>query len=95
MSNIVTWYSIHGSQSSNLAAILSSENSTFAIINNNWTEMTENSPQPEQKEDRIPTLEELLADEALLQDYNEYAKKHLCNEHLDFYRAVERYKYAF
>ena len=39
-----------------------------------------------------PTLAEVLANEAWLKSLEEYSKKHLCNEHLDFYRAVIHYK---
>ena len=35
---------------------------------------------------------ELLADAALLADYEAWSQKHLCNEHLDFYRSVEHWK---
>jgi hypothetical protein len=53
--------------------------------------MTETSSESKPR----PSLREVLADEELLASFEAYSTKHLCNEHLDFFRAVDRFKYDF
>ena len=44
------------------------------------------------EERKRPNLDEVLADAELLKSFEEFSTKHLCNEHIDFYKSVENYK---